>query len=51
MTKSGLNKKFTFEFDEQGKNEVSEQIMDSYNMGFIDGKPSADREELGGTEG
>ncbi|MFP7299504.1 hypothetical protein [Neobacillus niacini] len=27
--------KFTFEFDENGTNEVSEQIMDSYNSGFI----------------
>ncbi|MDR7077801.1 hypothetical protein J2Y03_002827 [Neobacillus niacini] len=29
------NKSFTFEFDEKGTNEVSEQIMDSYNSGFI----------------
>ncbi|MEH7176492.1 hypothetical protein [Neobacillus vireti] len=25
----------TFEFNEHGANEVSEQIMDSYNSGFI----------------
>lgn len=29
-------KKYTFEFEEQGTNEVSEQIMNSYNSGFID---------------
>jgi hypothetical protein len=28
--------KFTFEFDENGTNEVSAQIMDSYNSGVID---------------
>lgn len=26
----------SFIFDEQGQNEVSEQIMNSYNSGFID---------------
>lgn len=36
MTKSDLNKKFTFDFDEKGTKEVNEQIMDSYNSGFID---------------
>jgi hypothetical protein len=30
------NKQYSFEFDEQGANVVSEQIMDSYNSGFID---------------
>ncbi len=29
-------KKYTFDFDEQGTNEVSQQIMNSYNSGFID---------------
>lgn len=29
------NKNFTFEFDENGANEVSEQIMNSYNSGYI----------------
>jgi hypothetical protein len=36
MTKSNPNKMFTFEFNENGTKEVSEQIMDSYNSGFID---------------
>lgn len=35
MSKQDPNKSFTFEFNEQGTNEVSEQIMDSYNSGFI----------------
>lgn len=35
MLKRDPNKQF-FEFDPQGTNEVSEQIMDSYNSGFID---------------
>jgi hypothetical protein len=26
---------YSFEFDEQGSNEVSQQIMNSYNSGFI----------------
>jgi hypothetical protein len=34
MLKQDPNK-FTFEFDENGTNEVSEQIMDSYNSGYI----------------
>lgn len=29
------NKTFSFEFDENGANEVSEQIMNSYNSGFM----------------
>jgi hypothetical protein len=29
------NKNFTLEFDENGANEVSEQIMNSYNSGYI----------------
>jgi hypothetical protein len=36
MYKQDPNKTFSFEFDEQGTNEVSEQIMDSYNSGYID---------------
>lgn len=35
MSKQDPSKSFTFEFNEQGTNEVSEQIMDSYNSGFI----------------
>jgi len=35
MTKRDPNSKFSFEFDEHGVNEVSEQIMNSYNSGFI----------------
>lgn len=35
MLKQDPGKTFTFEFNEHGANEVSEQIMDSYNSGFI----------------
>lgn len=35
MSKQDPSKSFTFEFNEQGTNEVSEQIMDSYNSGYI----------------
>jgi hypothetical protein len=35
MFKQDPSKSFTFEFNENGANEVSEQIMDSYNSGFI----------------
>jgi hypothetical protein len=35
MSKQDPNKSFTFEFNDHGTNEVSEQIMDSYNSGFI----------------
>ncbi|WP_419955965.1 hypothetical protein ACN6MT_11500 [Neobacillus niacini] len=35
MPKQDPRKSFTFEFNEHGANEVSEQIMDSYNSGFI----------------
>lgn len=35
MSKQDPNKKFTFEFDEKAANEVSQQIMNSYNSGFI----------------
>lgn len=35
MLKKDGSKSFTFEFNEHGANEVSEQIMDSYNSGFI----------------
>jgi hypothetical protein len=52
MNKNELKKKYSFDFDEQGTNEVSEQIMDSYHSGYIDqGKVLADRENLTGTRG
>jgi hypothetical protein len=35
MSNQDPNKTFSFEYDEQGTNKVSEQIMDSYNSGFI----------------
>jgi hypothetical protein len=35
MSKQDPNKTFTFEFDENGANEVGQQIMDSYNSGYI----------------
>jgi hypothetical protein len=35
MVKQDPNKQFSFVFDEQGANEVSQQIMDSYNSGFM----------------
>ena len=51
MVNSDQNKKFTFEFDEKGANEVSQQIMNSYNSGFIgEGTAIADSEDSSGTE-
>jgi hypothetical protein len=35
MSNLDPNKPFSFEFDEQGTNEVSEQIMNSYNSGYV----------------
>jgi hypothetical protein len=35
LEKQDPKKQVSFEFDEQGANEVSEQIMNSYNSGFI----------------
>jgi hypothetical protein len=52
MVKREPNHKFTFVFDEQGTNEVSQQIMDSYNSGFIgEGTALADSDENAATEG
>jgi hypothetical protein len=52
MVRGEPNKRFLFEFDEKGTKEVSEQIMDSYNIGFIDqGTAIADREDFMATEG
>lgn len=51
MGKNEQNKKFLFEFNEHGTNEVSQQIMDSYNSGFIgEGTAIADSNEFAGTE-
>jgi hypothetical protein len=36
MKKNDPKNQFSLEFDEQGTIEVSNQIMDSYNSGFID---------------
>jgi hypothetical protein len=36
MVKKDPNKTATFEYNDYGVNEVSEQIMNSYNSGFID---------------
>ncbi|WP_169802719.1 hypothetical protein [Neobacillus soli] len=52
MVKRDLNKQSSFEFDEQGANEVSEQIMNSYNSGFIgEGTALAGNDQDVGTEG
>jgi hypothetical protein len=45
------NKQSRYEFDENGTNEVSEQIMNSYNSGFINqGTANADNEDFTETE-
>ncbi|MDQ1001219.1 hypothetical protein QFZ28_001619 [Neobacillus niacini] len=46
MSKQDPNKTFLFEFDERGTNEVSEQIMDSYNSGYIDQETGQIRSEV-----
>lgn len=51
MKKNDLEKKYTFDFDEQETNSVSEQIMDSYNTGYINQEDSAIRNDVLGTEG
>ncbi|HEY2422107.1 MAG TPA: hypothetical protein VGI04_11850 [Neobacillus sp.] len=48
MTKTDPNKKFTFNFDEQGANTVNEQIMDSYNSGFIDQETAVEKRDQDG---
>ena len=51
MVKGDQNKRFSFEFDEQGTTEVSQQIMNSYNSGFIgEGTAIADNEDFSSTE-
>ncbi|WHY90768.1 hypothetical protein QNK12_24350 [Neobacillus cucumis] len=49
MSKSNPNKQNIFEFDEQGTNEVSEQILNSYNSGFIG--EGTEQTESNSTEG
>ncbi|MDR7000863.1 hypothetical protein [Neobacillus niacini] len=52
MTKRDPNKQNIFEFDEQGTNEVSEQILNSYNSGFIgEGSDQAESNQFSSTEG
>jgi hypothetical protein len=36
MKKRDTNEQYGFFYDEDGTNEVSQQIMDSYNSGVID---------------
>ena len=51
MTINKQNKRFSFEFDEQGTKEVSQQIMNSYNSGFIgEGTAIANSDDFVGTE-
>ncbi|MFB5194850.1 hypothetical protein ACE198_07940 [Neobacillus sp. KR4-4] len=51
MGKNEQNKKFLFEFNEHGANEVSQLILDSYNSGFIgEGTAIADSDDFAGTE-
>ena len=52
MIKGDPNKRFTFEFDEKGAAEVSDQIMNSYNSGFIDqDSEQPDSNDFQGSEG
>ncbi|WP_169797619.1 hypothetical protein [Neobacillus fumarioli] len=52
MVKQNPDKQYLFKFDEQGTNEVSQQIMNSYNTGFIDqSEDIRDRENPTVTEG
>ncbi|WP_157042267.1 hypothetical protein [Neobacillus jeddahensis] len=51
MIKRNPTNKFTFDFDEQGTKEVSEQIMNSYNSGFIgEGTALADSHDFAAAE-
>ncbi|MED3561830.1 hypothetical protein [Bacillus xiapuensis] len=52
MSKREPNKQNIFEFDEEGTNEVSEQILNSYNSGFIgEGIETVDSSTFSSTEG
>lgn len=45
------NKKYSFEFNDHGVNEVSQQIMNSYNSGFIgEGTALADSDDFAAVE-
>jgi hypothetical protein len=51
MTMGNPKNKYTFEFDEQGTNEVSRQIMNSYNSGYIgEGTALADKDDFVDTD-
>ena len=51
MEKRDPNSIYSFEYDEQGLNEVSEQIMNSYNSGFMgEGNALADSKDFAATE-
>jgi hypothetical protein len=51
MEKRDPKNKYSFEFDEQGTKEVNEQIMNSYNSGFIgEGTALADNDDFAATE-
>lgn len=51
LVKREQNKQVSFEFNEEGTNEVSQQIMNSYNSGFIgEGTGIADSEDFASTE-
>jgi hypothetical protein len=45
MGKKDPNRQNLFEFDEQGANQVGEQIMDAYNIGFIDTETTIDESD------
>jgi hypothetical protein len=45
-------KEYLFEFDEEGTNQVSAQIMDSYNSGYMGQDTDAEKSnDVIGTEG
>ena len=43
--------KYTFDFDDQAADSVSNQIMDSYNSGYINQEDDAVTNDVIGTEG
>jgi hypothetical protein len=51
MIKKESRNKFTFDFDEKGTMEVSQQILNSYNSGFIgEGTALADNSDFAAVE-
>lgn len=51
LVKREQNKQVSFEFNEEGTNEVRQQIMNSYNSGFIgEGTGIADSDDFASTE-